>query len=356
MALQPARPRGQSALEYLVTYGWAILAIVIIGAALWYTGVFSPESFIGVKSASGFSGMLASDFSVDPLGKLTIILNNQLGNAISNISVAGGSCSPASVAAGGNTTCKASGALPSGAPGSTYQGAVRGWYVNARSGINHTLSGTIRGRYEGAWLPWVDSTAVLSLHLENNALDASPSGNNGNLNGPPTFVPSCKKGGCYSFAGPSSSQKIGLSTPLITGTGDFTATAWVNLVNPAVANFVMGNYGSGNAGGVELYVYNGIVNYYATAATSGGPVLSANQWYHVAWVRSSGTVTLYLNGAPVYSAGNANAITGSRNWYAGGGTDYNAENLNGQIDEAHVYARALSATEIAAMYNYENAG
>ncbi|MBI3588767.1 hypothetical protein HY095_06225 [Candidatus Micrarchaeota archaeon] len=26
--------RGQSALEYLVTYGWAILAIVIIGAAL----------------------------------------------------------------------------------------------------------------------------------------------------------------------------------------------------------------------------------------------------------------------------------------------------------------------------------
>src|SRR3989338_6328732 len=37
--------RGQSALEYLVTYGWAILAIVVVAAVLWYFGVFNLGDF-----------------------------------------------------------------------------------------------------------------------------------------------------------------------------------------------------------------------------------------------------------------------------------------------------------------------
>jgi hypothetical protein len=34
--------RGQTALEYLMTYGWALVVIVIVIAALYYFGVFSP--------------------------------------------------------------------------------------------------------------------------------------------------------------------------------------------------------------------------------------------------------------------------------------------------------------------------
>ena len=33
--------KGQAAMEYLMTYGWAILVIVIVLAALWYLGVFN---------------------------------------------------------------------------------------------------------------------------------------------------------------------------------------------------------------------------------------------------------------------------------------------------------------------------
>ena len=44
--------KGQSAIEYLSTYGWALLAIVIVGAVLVQMGVFSQCS----KASPRFSG------------------------------------------------------------------------------------------------------------------------------------------------------------------------------------------------------------------------------------------------------------------------------------------------------------
>lgn len=35
--------KGQSAIEYLTTYGWALLAIVIVGAVLMQMGIFSGQ-------------------------------------------------------------------------------------------------------------------------------------------------------------------------------------------------------------------------------------------------------------------------------------------------------------------------
>lgn len=37
--------KSQAALEYLVEYGWAILAILFIAAVLWYLGVFDPARY-----------------------------------------------------------------------------------------------------------------------------------------------------------------------------------------------------------------------------------------------------------------------------------------------------------------------
>ena len=36
--------KGQAALEYLMTYGWAILAVVVVLAVLWYLGIFTPKA------------------------------------------------------------------------------------------------------------------------------------------------------------------------------------------------------------------------------------------------------------------------------------------------------------------------
>jgi len=48
--------KSQSAMEYLMTYGWAILLIAIVLAALFSLGVFSSSSLIGTAcvASSGF--------------------------------------------------------------------------------------------------------------------------------------------------------------------------------------------------------------------------------------------------------------------------------------------------------------
>ncbi len=50
---------GQSALEYMMTYGWAILIIVIVAVILYSMGIFSPSSSI-TTSSSGFSPFIVS--------------------------------------------------------------------------------------------------------------------------------------------------------------------------------------------------------------------------------------------------------------------------------------------------------
>ncbi|MCX6816022.1 MAG: hypothetical protein NT120_04190 [Candidatus Aenigmarchaeota archaeon] len=37
--------KGQGALEYLMTYGWALLVIVVVGAALYALGVLNPSTY-----------------------------------------------------------------------------------------------------------------------------------------------------------------------------------------------------------------------------------------------------------------------------------------------------------------------
>ncbi|MGC8652322.1 MAG: hypothetical protein ACP5UH_03690 [Candidatus Micrarchaeia archaeon] len=48
--------KAQSAMEYLMTYGWAILIIAIVIAALFSLGVFSSASYMGTTciAESGF--------------------------------------------------------------------------------------------------------------------------------------------------------------------------------------------------------------------------------------------------------------------------------------------------------------
>jgi hypothetical protein len=41
---------GESAVEFLMTYGWAVIIIVVIVGALFVMDVFNPEAFTGNKS------------------------------------------------------------------------------------------------------------------------------------------------------------------------------------------------------------------------------------------------------------------------------------------------------------------
>ena len=77
--------KGQTAVEYLMTYGWAILIILIVAGVLAYYGIFSPAGFLG-PSARGFAQVnILSPWDFNSAGKLTVRLENRVGSEI-NIS------------------------------------------------------------------------------------------------------------------------------------------------------------------------------------------------------------------------------------------------------------------------------
>ncbi|MGC8572244.1 MAG: hypothetical protein ACP5LH_03120, partial [Candidatus Micrarchaeia archaeon] len=61
------RERAQSAMEYLMTYGWAILIIAIVLAILFKLGVFSGASLTGT-SCIGTVGWSCSGLSYGASG------------------------------------------------------------------------------------------------------------------------------------------------------------------------------------------------------------------------------------------------------------------------------------------------
>ena len=73
--------KGQSALEYLLTYGWAILIVIIVGASLYALGVFSPGQWTG-KRQTGFAQFRVADFSLNEDGNFSIAFQNQLGKTV----------------------------------------------------------------------------------------------------------------------------------------------------------------------------------------------------------------------------------------------------------------------------------
>lgn len=55
--------KGQTALEYLMTYGWALLIIVVVGAALYALGVFNPATY-ATEGCRGFGYFQYSDIKI----------------------------------------------------------------------------------------------------------------------------------------------------------------------------------------------------------------------------------------------------------------------------------------------------
>lgn len=62
--------RGQAALEYLVTYGWAFLVILILLGALAYFGVVNPNKWIPSKCDTG-AQLVCVDYEIVGAPSLT---------------------------------------------------------------------------------------------------------------------------------------------------------------------------------------------------------------------------------------------------------------------------------------------
>ena len=77
------RKKAQAAMEFLMTYGWAILVVLVAIGALAYFGVLSPDKFLPERctGSSGFDCMDKASIDADA-NRVTFVIKNNLGHRI----------------------------------------------------------------------------------------------------------------------------------------------------------------------------------------------------------------------------------------------------------------------------------
>ncbi|MGA3020542.1 MAG: hypothetical protein ABSD68_01165 [Candidatus Micrarchaeales archaeon] len=82
--------KAQSAMEYLMTYGWAILIIAVVLGALFSLGVFSGASVLGTACVAGPGFLCSGLIYTHGTGNLAVTIGQSTGTnwAVSNIILA----------------------------------------------------------------------------------------------------------------------------------------------------------------------------------------------------------------------------------------------------------------------------
>jgi hypothetical protein len=89
--------RGQSALEYMMTYGWAVLIVLIIGVVVWQMGLLDLSQNIN-PDKRGFSQVAPLDWRLAEDGTFTVVVQNNAGTMLditaagANVIIGGGTC------------------------------------------------------------------------------------------------------------------------------------------------------------------------------------------------------------------------------------------------------------------------
>ncbi|TAN34008.1 LamG domain-containing protein [Patescibacteria group bacterium] len=187
--------------------------------------------------------------------------------------------------------------------------------------------------------------------------DKSGQQNHGTSANTPTKVAG-KVGGAMSFNGTSDYVEATDKASLHLGVGNFTLSAWIKTADTAAA--IVDKYGAGGGGGqYNFSIVSGKLDGFTWNATMGvRPVgiatVSDNKWHHVVFVvDSDGTsARFYIDGAQDGSITGATAKNSDSSGTLRIGNNSNSSVLlNGFLDDARIYNRALSAAEVKQLYN-----
>lgn len=148
-----AKIKGQAALEFMMTYGWAIIIIVVVLVVVWQMGLLNPNSTVK-PTYSGFWGITPFDWNYMSNGTLVLSLQNNVGGDvnITGIDVTTGMDSDSDttermVPAGGIIMIDTITGLTTYNAGSSFDVFVSIEYIDGRVGRNTKFrsSGSIRG-------------------------------------------------------------------------------------------------------------------------------------------------------------------------------------------------------------------
>ena len=107
------------------------------------------------------------------------------------------------------------------------------------------------------------------------------------------------------------------------GSGDFTIECWVN--KPAAANGAIVDVRSGGTGAVPWAVYidgSNFPYFYDGAVYTSSVAITNNAWNHIAVVRTSGVLKIFVNGVQGYSAAHTVSLNATGSLLIGGTAAY----------------------------------
>ena len=313
--------RSQSALEYMMTYGWAILIIVIVAVILYSMGIFNPSSSI-TTTITGFQSLGVTQAAcINSVNNqiLELYVTNNVGYPINltKINVTGNN---------GVTVTQDIGSL-------LYPGHSSSFYVNgACNKSSSSYSGSITITYMEVGQP---------------------------LPGP--YTSTGELSGVHSQRDPNQVAENGDITAIVNnlplGTSARTITAWIYISTTNTQYILMygGAFNCNNLFGVETYS-NLMVYYGATCTTA--TTLSADTWYFVvnqfngSAANEEATAYLGKEGQPLSSYSNnlgSGMSTTSSIFYL---NDYNGGTpFIGNMSNVQMYNTALSQAQINMLYS-----
>ncbi len=279
--------------------------------------------------------------------------------------------------------------LAGGTPVLNYQWSFNGTNLVGATTSSLTLSnlqvsqaGTYSVQISNYFGSAVSSNAVLSVNpppacatvpsglvswwaAEGSALDSNGT-NNGTLMNGATFAAG-KTGQAFSFDGINDYVKIPKSPSLDVG-GQVTIDFWMKAdpstpIGSQIAGLVTSDFYGVEIGGSPLGVilFMSVNNGASFPATPGGLTFPAGEWHHVAATYDGSKLQMYLDGQPAGSPtlvsgaispmrANSFVTIGSEDGRTTCGDCIGSRYFKGQIDEVDIFNRALSASEIAAIY------
>ena len=261
--------------------------------------------------------------------------------------------------------------------GSNVAGATNATWSLASAAL--TNAGAYRvmvGNYAGAVTSSVATLTVSDMLVEwwkfdevsgTNAMDSSGCNNTGKVQGATViWTNGLQQGAIYLQGGYGITNYVAANT-ISAAPQVFTVSLWFRAANTNGGRLI--GFGSAKTGVSATYDRNIYINKYGNLAygivSSGYITPTSSQsytdgkWHHVAATLSTAGMLLYADGACVASNGlyTSSARTANGYWRVGYDSLASFPNLPacqafcGSIDDARVYNRALSASEIAAIAN-----
>ncbi len=140
--------KAQAAMEFLMTYGWAILVVLAAIAALAYFGVLSPSKFLPEKCLleTGFTCVSSKVAEASS----TIVLSNGLGRSVFITQIDIGSCTSAfnvTLTSGDQSTFVLNG-CSNGVVKETFKGDVIIKFTEKDTNLTKTAYGQIATKVE----------------------------------------------------------------------------------------------------------------------------------------------------------------------------------------------------------------